>query len=95
MPSVDVTCEHQHQNDSGDHDLIGDGIKENAQFRHCPLRPRKVAIEIIGNPHQAVQYECKAIIKWHRLNAYLFGAGPKQKDEDGHSKNARQGQDVG
>ena len=46
-----------------DHDLVGDRIEELAEPRDRPLRAGEIAVEIIGDPDQAVEDEGDRIIE--------------------------------
>jgi hypothetical protein len=56
---------HQHQDHRGDHDLVGDRIEEHAELRDRALRARQIAVEIIGDAHQAVDREGDGIALRH------------------------------
>ena len=54
MPAINIAGENEHQYNSGHHDFVGNWIKKDPQLGYRSLRPGKVAVEIIGNAHQAV-----------------------------------------
>ena len=78
----------QHEDHGGDHDLVGDRIEEHAQLRDCPLRPREVAVEIVGHPHQAIHGKAERI-------AGRPARPPQQGHEQRNGKNAREREDIG
>ena len=92
MRPGNIARRRQHQNDRADHDLVSDGIEEDAQFRHCPLRPRQIAVEIIGHAHQAVKTEGQRIAGGP-ARAHL--RRPKQRDEQRHRDDTRKREQIG
>ena len=47
----------------GDHDLVGDRIEEHAEPRHRALGAGEIAVEIIGDAHQAVEHEGERVVE--------------------------------
>ena len=88
MPAIDIAGEHQQQDHCTNHDLVGNRIKKHAQFRNGTLRPRQIAVEIIGDPHQAVERESKPVIDRQRLHALRLGTRPQQEHKDRYRKDA-------
>ena len=78
----------QHENHRGDHDLVGDRIEEDAQPAHRTARAREIAIEVIGDPHQAVEREGEGI-------AQLPVGPPQQEGQQWYRDDARQSQKIG
>ncbi len=88
MDAVDRLDEDKHQDDRRDHDLVGDRIEKDAEPRHRPLGPGDIAVEIVGNAHQAVEREGERIIEPARHR-------PQQERQDRHREDARQGKEIG
>src|SRR5690606_21814037 len=77
----------QDQDHRGDHDLVGNRVEKHAQFGDGAARPREVAVEVVGDPHQAVEGEGETV-------AELPVRPPEQESEQRHREDARQGQQV-
>ena len=84
---VGLAGRDQHDDHADHHDLVGDRIEKDAEPRYRPLGSGEIAVEIIGDPDQAVEAEGDRIIVPARL--------PEQEDEQGHRENSRQSEDVG
>ena len=76
---VQNTLRRQDQYDGSNHDLVGNRVEKDTQLRYRPAGPREIAIEIVGNPHEAVQREGNQI-------AHLPPRPPQEpgKQRNGH-----------
>ena len=78
----------QHQNDRRDHDLVGNRIEKHPQPGDRSLGAGNIAVEIVGDPHQAIDRKSQAI-------AQFPIRPPQQRDQNGHRDDARQGEEIG